>query len=171
MLAITTGIVVAYLSDYALSGIHGWRCMFGLAAIPSIILTVAMWKLPDSPRFDRKVKGGTGPAGSAACTDRIRRKRGNRRHPKEYGNTGCRRDDRIVRAFTPDALDCRSGTGSISADNRHQHRHLLRPDHFQICRHYGHRTGDPRRSGVGHGDVVLCSRSLCWTASVEDLCY
>ena len=51
MLAITTGIVVAYLSDYALSGIHGWRYMFGLAAIPSIILTVAMWKLPDSPRW------------------------------------------------------------------------------------------------------------------------
>ena len=51
MLAITTGIVVAYLADYALSGIQGWRYMFGLAAIPSIILTVAMWKLPDSPRW------------------------------------------------------------------------------------------------------------------------
>jgi len=51
MLAITTGIVVAYLADYALSGIHGWRYMFGLAAIPSTILTVAMWKLPDSPRW------------------------------------------------------------------------------------------------------------------------
>jgi sugar porter (SP) family MFS transporter len=51
MLAITTGIVVAYLSDYALSGIQGWRYMFGLAALPSIILTVAMWCLPDSPRW------------------------------------------------------------------------------------------------------------------------
>ncbi len=51
MLAITTGIVVAYLADYALSGIQGWRYMFGLAAIPSIILTVAMWWLPDSPRW------------------------------------------------------------------------------------------------------------------------
>jgi sugar porter (SP) family MFS transporter len=51
MLAITTGIVVAYLTDYALSGIQGWRYMFGLAAIPSIILTVAMWRLPDSPRW------------------------------------------------------------------------------------------------------------------------
>ena len=51
MLAITTGIVVAYLADYALSGIQGWRYMFGLAAIPSIILTVAMWCLPDSPRW------------------------------------------------------------------------------------------------------------------------
>jgi MFS family permease len=51
MLAITTGIVVAYLTDYALSGIEGWRYMFGLAAIPSIILTIAMWRLPDSPRW------------------------------------------------------------------------------------------------------------------------
>ena len=51
MLAITTGIVVAYLADYALSGIQGWRYMFALAAIPSILLTVAMWCLPDSPRW------------------------------------------------------------------------------------------------------------------------
>ena len=51
MLAITTGIVVAYLVDYALSGVHGWRYMFGLAAIPSIILTIGMWRLPDSPRW------------------------------------------------------------------------------------------------------------------------
>ena len=51
MLAITTGIVVAYLVDYALSGIQGWRYMFGLAAIPSFILSIAMWRLPDSPRW------------------------------------------------------------------------------------------------------------------------
>ena len=51
MLAITTGIVVAYLVDYALSGTAGWRYMFGLAAIPSISLVVAMWRLPDSPRW------------------------------------------------------------------------------------------------------------------------
>ena len=40
MLAITTGIVVAYLVDYAFSGIQGWRFMFGLAAIPSIVLVI-----------------------------------------------------------------------------------------------------------------------------------
>jgi len=51
MLAITTGILVAYLVDYALSDIQGWRYMFGLAAIPSIILTIGMWWLPDSPRW------------------------------------------------------------------------------------------------------------------------
>ena len=51
MLAITTGIVVAYLADYALSDIQGWRYMFGLAVIPAIILTIGMWWLPDSPRW------------------------------------------------------------------------------------------------------------------------
>jgi SP family galactose:H+ symporter-like MFS transporter len=51
MLAITTGIVVAYLVDYAFSGSHQWRYMFGLAAIPSIALVIGMWRLPDSPRW------------------------------------------------------------------------------------------------------------------------
>jgi SP family galactose:H+ symporter-like MFS transporter len=51
MLAITTGIVVAYLVDYAFSASHGWRYMFGLAALPSIGLVVGMWWLPDSPRW------------------------------------------------------------------------------------------------------------------------
>lgn len=51
MLAITTGIVVAYLVDYAYSGSEGWRYMFGLAAIPSIGLVIGMWFLPDSPRW------------------------------------------------------------------------------------------------------------------------
>ncbi|MEO7065803.1 MAG: MFS transporter, partial [Rhodanobacter sp.] len=36
MLAITTGIVVAYLVDYAFSASHGWRAMFGLAALPAV---------------------------------------------------------------------------------------------------------------------------------------
>jgi SP family galactose:H+ symporter-like MFS transporter len=51
MLAITTGIVVAYLVDYALAASHGWRTMFGLAALPSVGLVVGMWWLPDSPRW------------------------------------------------------------------------------------------------------------------------
>ncbi|MDQ2945881.1 MAG: sugar porter family MFS transporter, partial [Acidobacteriota bacterium] len=51
MLAITTGIVVAYLVDYAFAGSHQWRWMFGLAAIPSVVLVIGMWLLPDSPRW------------------------------------------------------------------------------------------------------------------------
>lgn len=48
MLAITSGIVIAYLVDYAFSSIHGWRYMFGVAAIPSVALVIGMWGLPDS---------------------------------------------------------------------------------------------------------------------------
>jgi sugar porter (SP) family MFS transporter len=51
MLAITSGIVVAYLVDYAFSSSAGWRYMFGLAAIPSFALIIGMWRLPDSPRW------------------------------------------------------------------------------------------------------------------------
>ena len=51
MLAITSGIVVAYLVDYAFSFSGGWRYMFGLAAIPSVVLVIGMWRLPDSPRW------------------------------------------------------------------------------------------------------------------------
>ncbi len=50
-LALTSGIVIAYLVDYAFSASRGWRYMFGLAAIPAIILGVAMYLLPDSPRW------------------------------------------------------------------------------------------------------------------------
>ena len=50
-LAITVGIVISYLVDYALSGTHGWRLMFGLAAIPAIILGIGMMRMPDSPRW------------------------------------------------------------------------------------------------------------------------
>ena len=51
MLAITTGIVAAYLVDYAFSSIQGWRYMFAVAAIPSVGLAIGMWRLPDSPRW------------------------------------------------------------------------------------------------------------------------
>jgi sugar porter (SP) family MFS transporter len=51
MVAIATGIVVAYLADYVLSASQGWRYMFGLAAIPSLALVIGMWPLPDSPRW------------------------------------------------------------------------------------------------------------------------
>jgi len=50
-LAITVGIVVSYLVGYALSGIRGWRLMFALAAVPSTILGIGMFFMPESPRW------------------------------------------------------------------------------------------------------------------------
>ena len=50
-LAITIGIVVSYLVDFALSAFQAWRYMLGLAAIPAIILGIGMLPLPDTPRW------------------------------------------------------------------------------------------------------------------------
>ena len=51
-LMITCGIVVSYLVDYALSAApHAWRWMFGLGALPAIILILGMIALSESPRW------------------------------------------------------------------------------------------------------------------------
>jgi MFS transporter, SP family, galactose:H+ symporter len=50
-LAITLGILVAYLVDYAFAGSGGWRWMLGLAAVPGLILGLGMLYLPESPRW------------------------------------------------------------------------------------------------------------------------
>jgi SP family galactose:H+ symporter-like MFS transporter len=50
-LFITIGIVISYLVDYAFAPINGWRYMLGLAAIPAIVLLVAMTFMPNSPRW------------------------------------------------------------------------------------------------------------------------
>jgi sugar porter (SP) family MFS transporter len=48
-LALTTGILVAFLVDYALSSSADWRLMFGLAAIPAVLLFVGMLTQAESP--------------------------------------------------------------------------------------------------------------------------
>jgi len=50
-LAITIGILAAYLVDYAFAASGGWRWMLGLAAIPGLILGLGMLYLPESPRW------------------------------------------------------------------------------------------------------------------------
>ena len=49
--ALTAGIVLSYLVDYALAGAHAWRWMFGLAAVPAALLGIGMAWLPPSPRW------------------------------------------------------------------------------------------------------------------------
>ena len=51
---IVFGILVAYLSNYFLQGVGGandWRWMLGVLAIPSIIYTVMVMGVPESPRW------------------------------------------------------------------------------------------------------------------------
>jgi MFS transporter, SP family, galactose:H+ symporter len=50
-LAITVGILAAYIVDYAFAAIQGWRWMFGLAVVPAAIFGVGMQFLPESPRW------------------------------------------------------------------------------------------------------------------------
>lgn len=50
-LAITVGIMLAFIINYIYAGHANWRMMFGVALIPSVILWLGMWLLPASPRW------------------------------------------------------------------------------------------------------------------------
>jgi MFS transporter, SP family, galactose:H+ symporter len=50
-LAVTVGIVVAYLTDYAFAGIEDWRWMLGLAVAPALVFGTGMFFLPETPRW------------------------------------------------------------------------------------------------------------------------
>jgi len=48
---LTTGIVVAFLSDAALSYSGNWRLMLGVIALPALVLFIGVIILPNSPRW------------------------------------------------------------------------------------------------------------------------
>ena len=50
-LLITVGILVSYLTDYALADGKHWRWMFTLATVPAMIIGIGMIFLPESPRW------------------------------------------------------------------------------------------------------------------------
>ncbi|MBM4419857.1 MAG: sugar porter family MFS transporter [Chloroflexi bacterium] len=50
-LAITVGILIAYVVDLALEATGAWRWMLGLAIVPGAALSLGMLPLPDSPRW------------------------------------------------------------------------------------------------------------------------
>jgi len=50
-IAMTVGIVLAFLVDYLLSGVRGWRFMFAFSALPALVLVVGMPFMPESPRW------------------------------------------------------------------------------------------------------------------------
>jgi SP family galactose:H+ symporter-like MFS transporter len=55
-LAVTVGIVVAYLTDYAFAGVEGWRWMLGLAVAPALVFGGGMFFMPETPRW--LIRGG-----------------------------------------------------------------------------------------------------------------
>lgn len=68
-LAITLGILLAYVVDYVFASIQGWRWMLGLAVVPAAIFASGMFFLPESPRW--LVKRGHAAA-ARAILGRIR---------------------------------------------------------------------------------------------------
>src|ERR1700736_5999134 len=68
-LAITIGILLAYIVDYAFAKSEAWRWMFGLAVIPAAVFAIGMYFLPESPRW--LVRHGE-PARARAILARIR---------------------------------------------------------------------------------------------------
>jgi sugar porter (SP) family MFS transporter len=50
-LAVTFGILVSYLVDYGLAASRNWRLMFGLAAIPAVLLFIGALLRPESPHW------------------------------------------------------------------------------------------------------------------------
>src|SRR3984957_3099582 len=54
-LAITVGIFVAYFVNQALAGPDGWRSMLGVAAVPGVLLALAILVAVESPRWYAKV--------------------------------------------------------------------------------------------------------------------
>jgi MFS transporter, SP family, galactose:H+ symporter len=50
-LAVTVGILLAYIACAILAPVAAWRWMLGLAAIPGLLLAVGMLFMPESPRW------------------------------------------------------------------------------------------------------------------------
>jgi len=49
--ALTSGIVISYLIDYAFAASQSWRWMFALAVIPATAFGIGLMFIPDSPRW------------------------------------------------------------------------------------------------------------------------
>ncbi len=49
--ALTCGIVISYLIDYAFAGSQAWRWMFALAVVPAAGFGIGLIFIPDSPRW------------------------------------------------------------------------------------------------------------------------
>ncbi len=63
-LATVSGLIIGYLTGYALAGAHGWRWMLGLAAVPAMALLPLLSRMPDTARW-YVLKGRLGDARAA----------------------------------------------------------------------------------------------------------
>jgi SP family galactose:H+ symporter-like MFS transporter len=49
--ALTSGIVISYLIDYAFADAQAWRWMFALAVVPAAAFGIGLFFIPESPRW------------------------------------------------------------------------------------------------------------------------
>ncbi len=61
-LAIVSGLIAGYLTGYLLAGIHGWRWMLGLAAVPAMLLLPLLIRAPTRRGGMCSRAGSTTPA-------------------------------------------------------------------------------------------------------------
>ncbi|MEB3366693.1 sugar porter family MFS transporter [Saccharopolyspora mangrovi] len=66
-LLVTVGILVAYITDYALADTGSWRWMLGLGAVPAVLLGIGIYFQPESPRW--LVKHGRSDQARAVLTE------------------------------------------------------------------------------------------------------
>lgn len=50
-LMVAVGILLAYIGNLALSPFGAWRVMFAIMIVPTIVLGIGVWVLPESPRW------------------------------------------------------------------------------------------------------------------------
>ena len=136
-LAITIGILSAYLVDYAFAGSENWRWMLGLAAIPGMLLGLGMIALPETPRWLLE-RGRVDDARKV-----LRRIRGNANIDAEFqdiqntlslGSERGRFSDLLTPAIR--RSDHRHWVGRFPAGDGHQYGYLLRPPHYSGGRNF-----------------------------------
>ncbi|BBZ10259.1 MFS transporter [Mycobacterium branderi] len=49
--ATVVGIICGYLAAYLLAGLHAWRLMLGLAALPAVLTMLLLLRMPDTARW------------------------------------------------------------------------------------------------------------------------
>jgi MFS family permease len=141
-LMITIGILLSYILGVAFTPIEGWRYMFAVAVVPALILGIGMFILPESPRWLVK-NGRLDKARSVLLLSRVeagvetemQQMEEIERIERQQAQVGYKE---LLAPLDPTRPHCRCRPGHLPADNRYQHRHLLR-------------THDPRKVGFSAG--------------------
>jgi MFS family permease len=135
-LAVTVGIVVAYLTDYAFAGVEGWRWMLGLAVAPALVFGAGMFFLPETPRW--LIRGGHHEVAHRVLV-RIRELADVNVEIEEIKASLARQAESghwtdLLRRQVRASSRCRTGPGRIPANYRHQHGDLLCAENSSVCR-------------------------------------